>query len=305
MNKIKSLVLNVVYFFFRSKATFAVFIALVLAPVGLLYTSISNTQHPKSFTVKVTNLKGNSGGSGSIIATGTYKSIVLTNAHVCDVLNKDGGYVQKEDGSRYMAVGYFKSQFHDLCALWVAADLGASIKLATKAPEMYSEATITGHPNLLPNVINKGNFGNRETIQIMTSVRPCSKEEASSDFGIICFLLGGVPIITTYESITVSATIMGGSSGSAVLNDSGELSGVVFAGRGSGLSYAFIVPFEFVASFIKEELPQAVLTKVPLPKTLEQEVLSLFKAKAKLKAECQKPSSRLERYCQVVDKDLL
>lgn len=305
MNRIKQVVLNILGFFFESRAKFFLFLLLVIAPIGML-TKILTDSHPSGFTVMVTRLDEQSGGSGSVIYSSKNKSIVLTNAHVCDALNKTGGLVKKEDGSKYMVTAYKKSEFHDLCAVWVAADLGQTVDLAGRAPKSYSEATITGHPALLPNIINKGSFGERKIIDIMIGLKPCRAEDAKNEEeAIVCFLIGGIPIIKSYESVVVSAMIMPGSSGSAVLNDKGELSGVVFAGQGPGLSYAFVVPFEYVSIFINEELnTPTVLTKVPLDTKETQTHEEIKEAKRKLLTECKKDNKKINRMCAILSSDL-
>ena len=297
-------------FFFESKAKFFLLLALLVAPAAML-SYIVKESHPASFTVMITNMSEDSGGSGSIISTTANKSIILTNAHVCDVLNKSGGMVKKEDGAKYMVTGYHKSQFHDLCAVWVAADLKSSVTLADSAPASYSEATITGHPSLLPNVINKGSFGERKFIDVMTGVKKCSKKNVrTEEDALYCAFFGIIPVIITYESVTVSAMIMGGSSGSAVLNDKGELSGVVFAGQGSGLSYAFIVPFEYVSIFLNEELRvPAPLTKVPLEPTSEddEEEVSqeeVHESKKRISSLCSSENKKAKEVCAIFRQDV-
>lgn len=304
LESLKNVALTGLNFFFASKARLVLFLVLLFTPI-LMLTKIIKDHHPSSFTVMVTNLEETSGGSGSIIWTSSDKSLVLTNAHVCDVLNKRGGIVKKEDGSKYMAYGYRKSNLHDLCAISVAADLGSTIALADHAPVMYSEAIVTGHPALLPNVINKGAFGDRKIIEVLTGFRPCSpKDYESEENAFYCIFAGGVPIITTYESLTVSAIIMGGSSGSAVLNDQGDLSGVVFAGSGKGLSYAYIVPYEYVSTFIKKELTnEAEFVKVPLVGGDVERQEKTQKAKRNLYTECsrEKPTYKA---CLILEQDL-
>lgn len=305
LEKMKALSVSILMFFFGSKARFVLLLGLLVLPAVIIF-ELSSDRHPSSFTVMVTNMEEMSGGSGSVIMNSPDKSVVLTNSHVCDVLNKEGGLVKKEDGSKYMVSGYHKSEFHDLCAIFVAADLGNSVKIAKVSPRTYEKATITGHPALLPNVINEGSFGERKVIQVMTGIKPCTEKDVRSEQdALLCFLIGGKPVITSYESVVVSALIMGGSSGSAVLNSKGELSGVVFAGQGSGLSYAFIVPFEYVSIFVREELNTVFkITKVPLEEETLTPTEQIQEAKRKLAKECKKQNPKLIDACGILKLDL-
>lgn len=305
MNQIKQVALTVLSFFFESKARFVLFLVLLLLPLAM-GTKLLQDSHPSSFTVMVTRMDEQSGGSGSVVYSSRDKSVVLTNAHVCDVLNKKGGLVKKEDGTKYMVTAYKKSEFHDLCAVWVAADLGQTVNLADKSPKSYTEAIITGHPALLPNIINKGSFGERKIVEIMVGIKECTKQNIKTEEdAVLCFLIGGIPVIKTYESVVVSAMIMAGSSGSAVLDQNGKLAGVVFAGQGGGLSYAFVVPYEYVSIFINEELKVPTqLTRVPLEGKEAESHEEVLEAKRKLLSECKKDNKVINKICATLSTDI-
>lgn len=203
-------------------------------------------------TVMITNLSSNSGGSGTIISSSTGKSKVLTNSHVCEV-TANGGLVHTGTGS-YAVVAYQQSTIHDLCLITVAADLEAGVPLASSSPPNLAAATVSGHPQLYPIVINHGHFSGSKIIMILTGVDDCAPEDFSDpDLGMFCVLLGKKPRFKAFESRLVTALIQPGSSGSAVYNDRNEISAVVFAGS-SGIGYAFTVPFEYVQTFLTEEV---------------------------------------------------
>lgn len=231
-------------------------VLLVIAPIilAILAYHVGRHKHPSSYTVMVTNLEGNSGGSGVIISNNPSESVILTNNHVCDGVLKKGGKIRLVSGEEHAVTGYLAATEHDLCVLTVAADLKNSISVATNAPDLYAPALITGHPALMPNVITNGHFGGRQIITIMLGARKCKDSDLKDDnLKDLCLFFGKVPILKKYESQVVTATIMPGSSGSAVLNSDGELAGLVFAGNSRGLSYAYIVPFEAIRNFLNNE----------------------------------------------------
>jgi hypothetical protein len=157
-------------------------------------------------------------------------------------------------GEEHKVTGYYLSDEHDLCVLTVAADLKDTAPLASSAPDVYSDAIITGHPALLPNIITRGHFGGRLIVEVMTGARKCTEEEKQDPKkGPFCELFGVIPVIKAYEAMVVSATIMPGSSGSAILNSSGRISGVAFAGSGT-IGYALAVPYESVRNFLSKEM---------------------------------------------------
>lgn len=210
----------------------------------------SNDVHLNS--VKVTNIKGDHGGTGIILTSSDENSYVLTNAHVCGVV-ENGGMVSGNAGN-FLVSGYKKSEHHDLCMIQVAANLGYNTVVASRPPNLYGEAaTISGHPALYPNVISKGEYSGKDIIVILVGFKPCTEDQIQDpNSALFCALLGGIPILKQYQSTLVSATIMPGSSGSGVYNSNNELSGVVFAGAGN-LGYAWTVPYEDMKNFLNEE----------------------------------------------------
>lgn len=229
-------------------------VIMMIAPLALILLAyhIGSKSHPSSVTVMITNFAGNSGGSGVVVYNSKSESIILTNKHVCMVAKKNGGKISLTNGKEHLIIDMVGDRYHDLCLVRVGADLGQSIQIAKKAPELYSPSTITGHPALMPNVITNGHFGGKQIISVVVGTKPCTAEDIKTEEGaFFCLFFGAIPIIKQFESQIVTATIMAGSSGSAVLNADGELAGLVFAGNARGLSYAYIVPFEFVHHFVE------------------------------------------------------
>lgn len=208
---------------------------------------ISSVSVPKS-TVMITNLMNNSGGSGTILSSSVSGSQILTNSHVCEVV-KNGGYIHSYAGSSFVH-SYKQSELHDLCLIKVLDNLHVNTSLASRTPLLMDEATVSGHPHLLPTIVTKGHFSGRKTVQVMIGMRECTEEDMQdTNSAIFCMFLGRLPIIKTYESIVVSPTIQPGSSGSGVYNSSNEIGAVIFAGAGD-FGYGLAVPYEYVRKFV-------------------------------------------------------
>jgi S1-C subfamily serine protease len=216
--------------------------------------SMPKTPKEAAFTsVKITNMQQSSGGSGVILSSADQESIILTNRHVCGVI-EHGGLVVK-DNVPHAVAAYKPSENHDLCEIRVRVNLGVDTVVASRAPKRYSAALISGHPQLLPHVTTLGQFSGRIVINVLTKIRKCTQEEAGDPSkAMICAVLGGIPEVKSFDSQLVSGLIMPGSSGSAVFNDNGEIAGLVFAGSSRELSFAFIVPQEYVADFVNREV---------------------------------------------------
>jgi S1-C subfamily serine protease len=188
----------------------------------------------------------NSGGSGVILTSNTSMSTVLTNKHVCQLI-QNGGLVITDQGE-YPVHSFRVYKRHDLCLVTVLANLHTSNKLADVPPTIYSNITIAGHPALMPTMVTTGHFANKMIISLMVGVQKCDGTE-SNDEQLMCLITGKKPLIQAHQAVPVTATIMPGSSGSGAFNDKGEIAGLVFAGSGD-LSYGLLVPYEYVKDFL-------------------------------------------------------
>lgn len=281
-----------------------------LAVLTVLYVcSFSFKNDITNSSVMVTNIAGNSGGTGIILSSSETHSEILTNSHVCKVVEK-GGLITGRAGS-FMVASYAHSKVHDLCLVTVEGDLKAHTKVAQTAPTPYYEnASISGHPALMPNVITNGHFSGHKVISVMKGITPCTdeqKRDPSTSF--ICSLIGGIPEITQYEARLVSATIMPGSSGSGVYNDNKELAGVAFAGSGD-LGYAWVVPYESMKNFLNQESktlqPQKPDNNVDVIGGDNQRDTNETTMMEKLKEVCESSNRiKIKDTCRVVGQDMV
>jgi len=223
---------------------------LMLSMVGCA-TEQSRVNKMIHSTVMVTNLPGNSGGSGTILSSHKDGSLILTNAHVCEVVRK-GGYVQSSQGKSFV-VAFAQSEAHDLCLIKINDDLNTTASIATSQGDVNKEVYVSGHPHLMPTMVTKGFATSPMVVQVMTKLRSCTPEETSnSDTALFCLFAGGIPIVKTYTTTPVSALIQPGSSGSAVYNADGQVVAVIFAGSGD-LGYGLAVPLDYVRYFVFRE----------------------------------------------------
>lgn len=201
-------------------------------------------------SVTIKNMAETSGGSGVIIRSGRKGSLILTNKHVCKLIDQDGGIVEDIDHVKHVPFDIKEDTNHDLCTLRIAENMHINLRIARDEPELGDEAIIVGHPSLLPVLITKGSFSETILIKIADGMRECTEAEKVDPMTSLgCMLQGGMQIVITREARVVSATIMPGSSGSPVFNSRGELSGLVFAGS-QGLSYGMIVPLGYIRRFL-------------------------------------------------------
>lgn len=291
----------------KGLSSFPIFTSLVILSLGAVAIgkalSITDNSYYNS-SVMITNLQSNSGGSGTIVFNSDSGSLVLTNAHVCGVV-ENGGLVKNVDSKQFSVTSYKLSKIHDLCLIQVLGNLGTSAKLASSRPDLFASATIVGHPQLYPVTVTHGNFSQRVELPVVVGYRNCSEEERTKpDTFVFCSVVGKLPVIKIYDAQLVSATIMPGSSGSPIFNDKGEVSAVVFAGSGD-LGYAFSVPFEFVDRFLNFELP-SLPTQVPNLVYGSKKADESEKLHEKIAEACSVAETKSEKQiCKILENDLV
>lgn len=266
----------------------------------LLLTSIACAGMPsrselRAKTVRVVNKAKNSGGSGAIVSSGAGGSLILTNSHVCEVVEK-GGYVTKE-GNAYSVIAYKRSPDHDLCLVKVKQNLGIQTKVARFSPKINQTTIVSGHPRLLPNIITVGHLTDKIRINVMIGVEECTEEEMLTDYE--CHFFGVKPIIKPYNSQLVSNLIQPGNSGSSVFNKNGEIIAVIFAGGGD-LSFGFVVPHMYVSYFMQTHSGYGWNT----PSTSKKKkTASLETVKEKCAETTTYPNQEIKKICKIVEKD--
>lgn len=304
--KIKSTVKKIESIPLWLKGVVGTVIVASLAHTGL---SLVKKNDVTQSSVMIVRSDRKSGGTGIILSSSNTESTILTNSHVCRVIENGGLIVAKSGEHRIFSFKH--SQTHDLCLVKVKANLGINTAISNRKPRSYYEkAFISGHPSLLPNVVTSGHFSGNMIIQVLTGFKKCEEEDfRNPDTGLLCLFMGGFPIVKEYESTLVTATIMPGSSGSGVYNDDMELSGVAFAGSGQ-LGYAWTVPFEDMHYFLDVEQEQLIETRTPNELDIkglmrnQRSEHEYFEAASKA---CSDPNiaSKIKNVCDLLNKDTL
>ena len=252
----------------------------------------------KKTSVRVYNTKMNSGGTGSIFSSDKHGSEILTNKHVCRLVEQ-GGFVE-QNTKMYAVVSYKKFTDHDLCLIKVKHNFNINLKVSKKLAKASDTIYVSGHPHLLPHIVTKGHLSDNMEITLIVGIKNSCSEDP-----VMCMFFGGDPVFQNFNSQVISNLIQPGSSGSAVFNDDGDVVGVVFAGSGD-LSFGFIVPQKYILYFLSmtEYIP---FTPVGTPVDdfgLKGRIFNYTKCK-KAKATNSKKYTKVRATCTKVEDNMI
>lgn len=174
------------------------------------------------------------------------KQYTLTNFHICAAADQEDTLksVDYFGNTRRLKV-LARYDKNDLCVLEPISFLPA-IRLANSY-YMHEQIYLIGHPRLEALTMQTASLVAKYDINIMM---PCHKYSerrrcttSTYDEPVYCS-----KIFTALHANVIS---YGGNSGSPVLDDFGNLVGVLFAGQRSAVTASYIVPLEYVKDFLK------------------------------------------------------
>jgi len=218
---------------------------LVLESPQIHHNYIINKVGPS--VVMITNVDANSGGTGFAVKAPSGKDYILTNAHICVGVQRPLIVTFKDNRKVPLRIVEV-SKDTDLCLIEPVGNL-EGLSLADSL-EIGQNIAIVGHPALMDITLAKGELIQKMDIAIPVPESLCetSKEiggpfvEVDNPFFPCVGFIKGVG--------QTNAVIIGGSSGSPVINFFGNLVGVAFAGRGD-TNWALIIPLSHVEQFLK------------------------------------------------------
>lgn len=237
-------------------------LTLLIVALFFTFSQVISVGHPdkhlkallRNSVVYIVNESEKGGGTGFLVKNDNGREYIITNRHVCrGTIQSDGSVKVKTDEKVIKRKVIEISTESDLCIIESGFDQKA-LKMADEY-ELESEAYVMGHPYLNPLTFVHGELIADVTIGLIDHPMTAEDNECSGEgqhAEKINMLFFTVEVcIQDYKSISTTIPTFPGNSGSPMVNEKGEVIGVIFAGDTSS-NWGYAVPLDQLKAFINK-----------------------------------------------------
>jgi len=207
----------------------------------------------KDSVVYVVNENENGGGTGFLLKNEEGREYIVTNNHVCSHTQVDGMVKVKTDEKVIKRKVIDMSQDADLCIIEAGFDQ-EPLKMAKKYT-VGNKAYVMGHPYLNPLTFVSGDIVAKQKISIvkyeMTEDSPPCDGNNQHPATLSMFIFAVNVCLQDYDSLSTTISTYPGNSGSPMVDDKGDVIGVIFAGN-NYTNWGHAVPLEDLKAFINK-----------------------------------------------------
>ncbi len=240
-------------------------LGLCVATLGLLVwgvgtgTNVPAIGQQKNSIVRVLDPSGRGGGTGFAVATPINgRKVIVTNWHVCQVAVRGAVLVNTPQGNMLSYV-IAADPKRDLCAVEAPEDTPI-LAVSETRPSQFEHLHVLGHPRLEQLTLEYGRYTGEFTVAIamepnddgecFKGMKPTAKiapyeqreSTAESMFGLeLC--------VMPYQLAQTTVRIYPGNSGSPVLNERGQIVGVMNASDNESFK-GLMIPLRHLKGFL-------------------------------------------------------
>lgn len=229
---------------------------------------IRNTVGPNVVKIVKTDDAGKvlGGGTGFMVKAPSGQKYLLTNAHVCEMMKgKPDINVQLQNGNIITRRIIEISNKTDLCLIEPLPNHD-NLDLALWA-NIGETLTVVGHPALMPLTLEEGELIGSQEVEILEGIIGLDRQMAGDMYmeseaecqkpknkikEIDTAWLGKLKLcLTVIQAHKVTAPVLGGNSGSPVVNQWGNVVGVLFASPGPmGNNWGLMITLSDIRNFL-------------------------------------------------------
>ncbi len=194
--------------------------------------------------VRILTPEGRAHGSGFLLLTPKGKKVIITNEHVCEGMKEIRVRFPGVGDLDAMSFALYQDSKVDLCVIGIPQEFQDIVRTLPLAPNFLLRGKVfaIGYPLEYPLSLSQGYGLDRAIVQIASLSNKCEKPIPTM-FGWVC--------LKEMHVVVTNTTIYPGNSGSAALNEDGEVVGV-FNSASSVTNYGNMISLEDLKNFISE-----------------------------------------------------
>ena len=222
-------------------------LSIIIAATAAFAACSPSKDDLRSSIFRVENERGNGWGTAFAVTYGD-KNFLVTNAHVCDISDNDKMYADV-GGGRVEVPIIAKSKSHDLCL--IGAFSGVEPLEISERNELESgeEVYTAGFPAMPYMYMASGEY--QGVLDLPMGEPLTTPEECTSKGGTVATAIFFQVCVTVKPFIMTHMISDGGSSGSPIFDQNGEVVGVLSIGVGR-IGFIGGVPVEYLKELLKE-----------------------------------------------------
>jgi S1-C subfamily serine protease len=230
-------------------------VSFIVAAVSFMTPHIHNKYMFSVVGDSVVLLRNDFGGGTGFHLKFEGKTYLISNAHVCDAFVEEGFAIAEHGGTDHIVEVVALYDKADLCVL-SPLEGATSLSLAGSNPKQGERVQTLGHPLGEPLTMSKGDIIGMDNVEIHTpllSENEFCSSEVTDIRGTMMWMFTGIEFICIELPLFVLSSNVNypGNSGSPLVNDLGQVVGVLAMVGTQNRNLSFSVPIDDIKAFLR------------------------------------------------------